>query len=79
MVFVVKIDLKKCKGEGMCQQVCPVGTFNKPNGGKCTVNVDKVSEKSGDSDMSGGVVPDCIGCRACEVQCPASAITISEG
>lgn len=57
------VDTKKCTGCGTCVDICPMQVFG----------LDKSVKKS--------VVkkPDeCIGCRACEVQCPAKAIVVKD-
>lgn len=61
----VTIDLAKCTGEGTCVDVCPVNVFKLQNikGKKKSVAVNK---------------KDCIGCRACEVQCPEKAIKVED-
>ncbi|VVB75934.1 4Fe-4S dicluster domain protein [Candidatus Tiddalikarchaeum anstoanum] len=57
------IDVKKCKKHFTCVSVCPVTVF------------DKVSDK----DYPKIARPaDCIGCHACEANCPENAIIVSE-
>jgi len=61
----VEVDLKKCDGNGTCVDVCPVDVF-------------ELQELEGKTKA---VVVDndaCIVCRACEVQCPEQAITVTE-
>jgi NAD-dependent dihydropyrimidine dehydrogenase PreA subunit len=61
----VEIDLNKCDGDGACVDVCPVDVF-------------ELQEIEGKTKA---VVVDndaCIVCRACEVQCPQQAITVTE-
>jgi NAD-dependent dihydropyrimidine dehydrogenase PreA subunit len=61
----VEIDLNKCDGDGTCVDVCPVDVF-------------ELQEIEGKTKA---VVVDndaCIVCRACEVQCPEQAITVTE-
>lgn len=61
----VEIDLNKCDGDGTCVDVCPVDVF-------------ELQEIEGKTKS---VVVDndaCIVCRACEVQCPQQAITVTE-
>ena len=61
----VEIDLNKCDGDGTCVDVCPVDVF-------------ELQEIKGKTKA---VVVDndaCIVCRACEVQCPQQAITVTE-
>lgn len=57
------IDSKKCNACGTCVEICPMEIFVK-EGDKVKVNPKKESE--------------CIGCRACEVQCPKEAITVKD-
>ena len=64
----VEVDLKKCDGNGTCVDVCPVDVFE----------LQELAEHEGKTKA---VVVDndaCIVCRACEVQCPEQAITITE-
>jgi len=64
-MVTVKVDLEKCTGCGTCVTTCPVGVFE--------------LTKNGDAEKSKPVNQDqCIVCRACEVQCPESAITVVE-
>jgi NAD-dependent dihydropyrimidine dehydrogenase PreA subunit len=61
----VEIDRNKCDGDGTCVDVCPVDVF-------------ELQEIEGKTKA---VVVDndaCIVCRACEVQCPQQAITVTE-
>lgn len=61
----VEVDLDKCDGNGTCVDVCPVDVF-------------ELQEIEGQTKA---VVVDndaCIICRACEVQCPEQAITVTE-
>ncbi len=61
----VEVDLNKCDGNGTCVDVCPVDVFElKDIEGKTKAVVV-------DNDA-------CIVCRACEVQCPEQAITVTE-
>jgi len=61
----VEIDLNKCDGDGTCVDVCPVDVFElqQIEGKTKAVIVDNDA---------------CIVCRACEVQCPQQAITVTE-
>lgn len=60
------IDYKKCTSCFTCIDVCPMEVYAK------------------DKDKKGKEVPvvkqpdECIGCKACEVQCPAEAIKVKE-
>ncbi len=61
----VKVDASKCNGDNICIDVCPVAVFELQDvgGEKKSVVVDNDA---------------CIVCRACEVQCPTQAITVTE-
>lgn len=61
----VKIDLAKCTGEGTCADVCPVSVF-------------EIQEIKGKKKSVAKNAKDCIGCRACEAQCPEKAIKIED-
>jgi len=59
------IDYKKCTGCFTCVDVCPMQVFEKgEKDGKKTAIVAKPDE--------------CIGCKACEVQCPVEAIKVKD-
>ena len=64
----VKVDWKKCNGDGVCADVCPVNVFE----------LQDIQEYT-DSKKS---VPirkeDCILCMACVNSCPTEAITVAE-
>ena len=61
----VVVDPEKCNGDGVCASVCPVAVFEmqEVQGQKKSVVVNNDA---------------CIVCRACEVQCPTQAITVTE-
>lgn len=67
MVKVV-VDLEKCDGEGTCAEVCPVGVFE----------IRELPEYGGKKKSVVVNNDACIVCRACEVQCPTQAITVTE-
>ena len=56
------IDYDNCTICGTCIDVCPMDVFTKDDDGKVIVSN-----------------PDeCVGCRACEVQCPVQCIEVVE-
>jgi len=57
------INKNKCTECGTCIEVCPMEIFVK-KGDKVIIDPKKVTE--------------CIGCRACEVQCPQEAIAVKD-
>lgn len=59
-----KIDSNKCDNCGKCIELCPMGVFAKEEGEEGKVVVKKPQE--------------CIGCKACEVQCPKEAIKVED-
>lgn len=64
----VKVDWKKCNGDGICVQVCPVSVFELKN-----------LQEFPDTQKSVPVrKEDCILCMACVVSCPTQAITVKE-
>jgi 2-oxoglutarate ferredoxin oxidoreductase subunit delta len=56
------IDKKRCTSCNICIDICPVEVFSRDKDNKVVVS--KPDE--------------CIGCRACEAQCPKSAIIIKD-
>ncbi len=67
MVKVV-VDYKKCNGDAVCVSVCPVFVFEMKN----------LPEFPGEQKSVVVNNDACIVCRACEVQCPTQAITVTE-
>jgi len=65
----VAVDFDVCDGDGVCIDVCPVNVFE-----FVEARGHPTSEKKSDPVRES----DCIFCRACEVQCPAQAILITE-
>lgn len=63
----VKVDYAKCNADGVCVDVCPVSVF-------------ELKDVPGYDEKKSVVVNNdaCIVCRACEVQCPTQAITVTE-
>lgn len=65
----VAVDFDACIADGVCIRVCPVNVFEwveTPGHPASDKKADPVNE------------PACIFCRACEIQCPATAIKITE-
>ncbi len=64
----VKVDWKKCNGDSVCVDVCPMSVFE--------------LEDLPDFNESKKSVPvresDCIACMACVTSCPTQAITVEE-
>jgi NAD-dependent dihydropyrimidine dehydrogenase PreA subunit len=65
----VALDQDVCNGDGICISVCPVSVFD-----WIDTPGHPTSEKKSDPINE----PQCIFCRACEVQCPTAAIKITE-
>jgi len=61
----VEVDPKKCNGDGVCVSVCPVSVF-------------EMQDVSGEGKSVVVNNDACIVCRACEIQCPTQAITVTE-
>ncbi len=59
------IDYDKCKVQKTCVDICPMEVF-------------EVKEEDGKEKVVVAKPDDCIGCRACEVQCPEKAITVED-
>ncbi len=65
----VALDQDVCAGDGVCIAVCPVSVFDW---------VDSKGHPNSDRKPDPVNEPQCILCRACEVQCPTQAIKITE-
>jgi len=64
----VEVDWKKCKGDRICMDICPVNVFE----------IRDISEYP-DTPKSVPVrAKDCILCMVCVVNCPTNATTVSE-
>ncbi len=63
----VKVDYTKCNADAICIDVCPVSVF-------------ELQDVAGHDEKKSVVINNdaCIVCRACEVQCPTQAITVTE-
>lgn len=62
--MTVKLDREKCKGCGTCVTVCPVNLYSMGDDGKA------VFKEGGDAE--------CLKCHACEINCPAKAIVVTD-
>lgn len=67
MVKVV-VDYAKCNGDGVCVDVCPVAVLE----------LKELPDYPGEKKSVVVNNDACIVCRACEVQCPTQAITVTE-
>jgi NAD-dependent dihydropyrimidine dehydrogenase PreA subunit len=75
------IDYKKCTSCGTCVSVCPVSVFE-TQGNSNGISGAPKNSKNFSSEKGKKVVvakpDDCIGCRACEAQCPSQAIKVED-
>jgi len=65
----VAVDHDVCNGDAICVSVCPVNVFE-----MIDTPGNPISEQKSDPVNE----PECIFCRACEVNCPTQAIKITE-
>jgi NAD-dependent dihydropyrimidine dehydrogenase PreA subunit len=65
----VAVDHDLCDGEAICVQVCPVNVFEM---------IDSPGHPTSEKKSDPINEPACIFCRACDTQCPARAIKITE-
>lgn len=65
----VAVDQDICNGDAICVSVCPVNVFE-----MIKTPGHPLSEEKSDPVNE----PECIFCRACEVNCPTQAIMITE-
>ena len=61
--FKLILDVKKCKGCGLCITFCPKKVFDPGKLGKPAIARQE----------------DCIGCGQCEYRCPDYAIRLTQG
>ena len=61
----VKVDEKKCDGDGTCVDTCPVEVF-------------ELQKVKGETKAVVVAEDECIVCQACVVQCPKEAIEVIE-
>jgi NAD-dependent dihydropyrimidine dehydrogenase PreA subunit len=74
----VAVDFDVCIADGICISVCPVNVFDwletpdceTPNASGRAIVAAKKADPAREND--------CIFCRACEIQCPVTAIKITE-
>jgi NAD-dependent dihydropyrimidine dehydrogenase PreA subunit len=62
------IDKDKCAVCDVCTGVCPVEVFA----------LVEIADKPGQKEITVAKPEECIGCRACEAQCPKSAILVKD-
>jgi len=75
---MVAVDFDICIADGICISVCPVNVFDwletpdceTPNASGQAILAAKKADPAREKD--------CIFCRACEIQCPVTAIKITE-
>ena len=60
----VRVDTRKCDGEGLCAELCPVDVFEMQSSNS-TKKSTPVREEN------------CILCMICEVNCPTKAVTVA--
>ncbi|MDO4662696.1 MAG: 4Fe-4S binding protein [Tissierellia bacterium] len=63
----VELDIDRCKGCGLCVNVCPKNVLE--------INLDQINAK-GYSPANAKRMEDCIGCANCAISCPDSIITV---
>jgi len=61
----IRVNYKKCSGEALCVDLCPVNVFE----------VKIISEKRRTVPVR---EENCIACKICEVNCPSRAIIVEE-
>jgi NAD-dependent dihydropyrimidine dehydrogenase PreA subunit len=65
MPWMVTIDPEKCKGDGLCVEICPVQLFE--------------LQENSDTKKAAVVRPDdCTGCTSCLTVCENNAIVLTE-
>jgi NAD-dependent dihydropyrimidine dehydrogenase PreA subunit len=70
---LVAVDFDVCIADGICLSVCPVNVFDWLETPDC-----ESPNASGQASLDPARENDCIFCRACEIQCPVTAIKITE-
>lgn len=66
MMGKVKIDTERCKGCGLCVEVCP----------KNVIVISKHSNKNGYFPAEVANIIDCFGCALCAIMCLDTAIEV---
>jgi len=64
----VNVDHKKCKGDGLCVDLCPVSVFQ--------VKIVSIHPRKTRTVVINEAA--CVLCRICEVNCPNQAIKIMQ-
>lgn len=66
---VVAVDFDLCTGDSKCVEICPVNVFEM---------IDSPGHPTSAKKADPAREADCIFCSACEAQCPANAIKITQ-
>lgn len=65
-MYIIKVDVQKCQGDGDCVETCPTTIFT----------LEEVAGKK--IAVVSGNVEDCLGCESCVSICPTGAISLTE-
>lgn len=65
-MYIVKIDVQKCTGDGECVDACPSTLFELQ-----AIEGKKIAVFSDPNE-------DCLGCEACVTTCPSESIILTE-
>ena len=72
---IAKVDQEKCKSCGKCVAECPKHLIEIIPYGQHQVGC---SSKEKGKEVMGACKVGCIGCKKCEKECPAGAITVTD-
>jgi len=73
--MIEQIDKQKCKGCGLCVEICPMDVFRM----RITIDIISHPEKKRPDLESKAYVAyrdDCMTCFSCELKCPTGAIEV---